>query len=241
MVLIFLAVVCGHAMGAGRIVLASLEWPPYTGADLPGEGATAEVVRKACEAAGYELEIRFYPWTRVLYEASLDPEIAGYFPEYPENLRRGRFLQSDSIGTSPLGLVTRSEVVIRWDTPEDLSKYRLGIVAGYANTPDFDELVERGVLTVDLSNSDALNLRKVLAGRVSAAVVDTNVFARLQRLDPVLSQACDELAVNDRLLAVNELVVCFRATEAGAHLRDEFNAGLARVRQKDIYQRHFGE
>jgi polar amino acid transport system substrate-binding protein len=235
------ALMWGHAMGAGRVVLASLEWPPYTGADLPGQGATAEVVRQAFRQAGYELEIRFYPWSRVLHEARLDSEVVGYFPEYPASLDHDLFLPSDTIGTSPLGLVTRREFVLRWSEPRDLARYRLGIVAGYFNTPEFDRLVERGVLTVDQSNSDALNLRKVLAGRTHAAVVDINVFERLREVDPVLRKGREQLAVHDRLLAVNELVVCFRASEAGARLRDEFNAGLARVERKDISQRRLGE
>ncbi len=30
-----------------KVVLASLNWPPYIGAELPGQGASAEVVRAA--------------------------------------------------------------------------------------------------------------------------------------------------------------------------------------------------
>lgn len=230
-----------HAVAAERVVLATLEWPPYTGESLPDGGAASAVVREAFRAMGYELELRFYPWNRVLHEARENPEIAGYFPEYPENWRRERFLKSRSIGTSPLGLASRAEVVINWRSLDDLARYTLGTVAGYANTLEFDAMAARGRLTTDASNSDTLNLRKVLAGRVDAAVVDANVFDHLRKVDPVLRAARDELAFNDRLLGINELVVCFPDTEVGARMLRILDQGLPAVDQAAIYRRHFSQ
>jgi hypothetical protein len=44
------------------------------------------------------------------------------------------------------------------------------------NTEEFDLLVASGKLRVELVADDAPKLRKVLAGRISLAVIDENVF-----------------------------------------------------------------
>lgn len=229
------------ALAADRVVLASLEWPPYTGESLPGEGATAVVVREAFRVMGYEVEIRFYPWNRVLNEARMDKEIAGYFPGYPGHRHTGVFLDSDSVGRSPLGLATRREFVLDWQTLDDLGCYTLGVVAGYANTPEFDAMVEQGRLTIDQSNTDAINLRKVLAGRVHAAVVDRNVFEHLMASDPMLRKERGELVMNEKLLGINPLVVCFSETERGRRLARILNLGLRKVDQEAIHRHHGAE
>jgi len=231
----------GLALGGERVVLATLEWPPYTGQSLPGDGATSEVVREAFRIMGYDLELRYFPWNRVLQEARQGSEIVGYFPEYPDNWRRDRFLKSRRVGVSPLGLASRAERVITWQKLADLGRYTLGTVAGYANTPEFDALVVKGELITDSSNSDALNLRKALAGRVDAAVVDRNVFAHLRKVDPVLRAEGDDLVLHDRLLGTMDLVVSFQDTEVGAELLRVFEQGLREVDQGAIYRRHFGE
>ena len=128
---------------------------------------------------------------------------------------------------------------INWQTLEDLDRYTIGTVAGYANTLEFDALAAQGRLTVDQSNTDALNLRKVLAGRVDAAIVDANVFSHLLQVDPVLREHRGELRIQGRLLAINSLVVCFPDTEQGGRLVEIFNQGLRQVDQGTIYWRHF--
>jgi polar amino acid transport system substrate-binding protein len=219
----------GTGRGAERVVLATLEWPPYTGQKLPGNGTSAVVVRDALAAVGYELELRFYPWSRAVQEASMDPDVVGFFPEYPNAERRTQFIVSDVIGKSPLGFAHRVNVAFSWNELTDLRKYRLGTVAGYVNSDEFDRLVERGELKVDTSNTDAFNLRKVLAARIEAAVVDENVFDYLMNTDPLLRQRQDEMAMCSQLLKVHDLVVCFVRTEAGAEAARKLNEGLKRI------------
>ncbi|MDN3683592.1 hypothetical protein QW180_03180 [Vibrio sinaloensis] len=43
----------------------------------------------------------------------------------------------------------------------DLKGLRIGVVQGYVNTKEFDQLVERGVLAVEASVSDSRNIHKV--------------------------------------------------------------------------------
>jgi polar amino acid transport system substrate-binding protein len=236
-----LVLTCLPVLAGERIVLATLEWPPYTGEKLPGQGACTEVVRAAFKAAGYELEVRFFPWTRVMQEARSDSGIVGYFPAYLGEWRAHGFHFSDRVGKSPLGLAQRTDVRLSWQSVVDLGRYTIGTVLGYGNTAEFDKLVHDGMIPVDLSTSDALNLRKVLGKRVDAAVIDAHVFDYLVHTDPVLAVERDTLTMHDRLLAVQDLVVCFPKTHEGERLLELFNEGLRQVPTEAIYRDCFNE
>lgn len=210
-----------------KVVLATLEWPPYTGADLPGNGASAVIVREALKAAGLELEIRFYPWSRLLNETANDPEIDGYFPEYAG--RESQYLYSAPIGKSLLGFAKRSSISRSWLSYDDLKEFRIGIVSGYVNEPKFDKMVEDGKLKISKATHDLFNLRKVLEKRIDMAVVDVDVFRYFMAKDPFLKSGRGELIIDPHLMSVNRLFVCFPKTERGEKLLRRFNEGLSKV------------
>lgn len=225
--------------GDNKIVLTSLEWPPYTGAALPRAGMSSEVVRTAFEAMGYTVEIRFFPWKRAVEKAMHDVDVAGYFPEYASAERSKYFLFSDVIGTSPVGFVEPKESPVQWKTMKDLSGYVVGTVQGYVNTEEFDRMVAEGGIRTDASVSDRFNLRKVLAGRVNVAVTDVNVFRYLSQKDGLLRKGRHMLRVNPRLLGINDLYVCFRKGNKGEALLKVFNEGLSRISVKAIQIKYF--
>ena len=228
--IILVLIICSPCFaGNKKIVLASLDWPPYSGDYLYNEGASIAVARAAFKAVGYDVEIRYYPWQRVVHEATQDNEIVGYVPEYFSEERDEKFYFSDSIGRSPVAFAERAPATIRWKTLDDLAKYTIGTVRGYVNEAHFDQMVRDKLLTVDESVSDTINLRKVLNNRVDISVVDVNVFKYLTHNDEMLSRHRSELSITNRLLTIHDLYVCFRRTADGKRLRDLFNEGLKQV------------
>jgi len=211
------------------VVLTSLEWPPYCGKSMPDGGVAGSVVRAAFAQAGYRVEILYLPWQRAVDQARNVPGVVGYFPEYDAGPRDGDFHYSDAIGSSPVGLVEVRDRPVKWDSLEDLAKYRVGTVKGYVNTETFDRMAAREAFEIDSSVSDVLNLRKVMAGRVDLAVADVNVFRYLAQTDTALSRERHRLRVNPRLLGINSLHVCFRRGPEGERLLKDFNEGLRRL------------
>ncbi|NDV24401.1 hypothetical protein [Desulfovibrio sp. JC022] len=49
------------------VTIATGEWPPYTGRNLPANGLCAEIVTEAFRVEGVKCRYKFYPWKRVLY------------------------------------------------------------------------------------------------------------------------------------------------------------------------------
>lgn len=219
-------------VAAAEIIrLASLEWPPYTGAQLPDGGESTATLKAAFAAAGYQLEVDFLPWERALALAKApNSGYAGYFPEYFSEAISTSFLFSVAIGYGPLGLAERRNQPLQWLQPADLQRYRIGTVQGYVNTQAFDQAVAAGLQPVETAGSDAQNLKKLAAGRIDAAIIDPHVMRHLLNHDASLASIKQLLAFNPRLLENKALYVCFRNGPDAARLADALAEGLARIR-----------
>lgn len=223
---LFLAPASGYSE---NIALTSLEWPPYTGADLDGSGASARVLAEALQQVGLGLEVTFLPWQRAVKMAKHDDAYVGYFPEYHAESIEEDFFFSDPIGISFLGFIERRDNPVQWTALEDLKPYTLGVVSGYVNTAEFDAMMASGGLKTDGVIDDATNIRKVAAGRIDMAVMDKFVFLYLLKTDPDLHALADTLQFNGKLLEVKKLYVCLKRNPAGQAAMAKINTGLARI------------
>jgi polar amino acid transport system substrate-binding protein len=237
---LLLALLAGAATSAQQRVvrLTSLEWPPYTGAGLPENGASVAVVRAAFEAMGYRLEVDYRPWLEAVDAASRGVDGAvGYFPEYASADVSRLWWLSAPIGRGPLGFVESARRPVRWQTLADLRPFEIGVVAGYVNTDAFDTAVRFGDLRVQRAADDRQNLQKVAEGRLRLAVMDRHVYGHLVAANPVWR---DRTRFNDRLLEDKLLHVAFRRDAAGEAALRLLNVGLTRVNATQIQARLVG-
>ena len=220
--------------------LASLDWPPYAGSSLPGGGASVTVLRAALAEMGYELEVDFYPWARVITIAADESnKYAGYFPEYFNQDIGQQYLYSDSIGSGPLGLAENTAHEVSWHSLEDLSGFSIRIVSGYVNTAEFDQMVADGALKAFPVVADKQNIRKVAYGRIDLAVIDQYVLDYMLMTDPELMPLKDKVRINNHLLENKQLFVCFKRTYP--HLADVLNEGLQRIDVARIQQEYMSD
>lgn len=225
--------------GDDKVVhLTSLDWPPYSGKDLPGGGASVQVARAAFEAMGYTLKVDFFPWSRTVTLAKdQDSKYAGYFPEYYSARVAKSFHYSDVMGSGPLGFAERTNNPVEWRTHDDLGQYPIGIVQDYVNEAEFDTRVADGRIRAQAVTSDATNLVKLVNGRIDLAVVDRNVMEYLVETDHRLQKKAGQLQFNQRMLEEKTLYICFKKTAMGEELLNVFNEGLTKIDVKAIMEK----
>ncbi len=154
--------------GTKTVKLATLEWPPYVGSDMAGYGFTSEVVAAAFKQAGYNVTVNFLPWERVLQETEDGNYDAGY-PAYYSDERAQKYLLSEPFAEGYTGFYKRKADNISYSTLEDLKDYRIGVVQGYVNSPEFDAA---DYLLKEEAIDEPTNLNKLLAGRIDLTVAD---------------------------------------------------------------------
>ncbi|NKD88117.1 ABC transporter substrate-binding protein [Haematospirillum sp. 15-248] len=222
---------------AGELRLSTLEWPPYTGEALPGAGAAAIVLQEAAKHGGDTFSAAFYPWQWAVRIGLESTGYVGYFPEYMSRDLDSQCLFSKPIGIGPLGFAQRRDRPLFWNTLDDLASVPIGTVSGYVNTADFDARVAAGRLSTDTAIDDVSNLRKVIAKRVVAAVVDHNVMAYLLKTDSSLIAEGDVLEFNSQILENKTLHVCFRKTDEGEAARARLDAALSALDVSTIFEK----
>ncbi|WP_313915883.1 transporter substrate-binding domain-containing protein [Tahibacter sp.] len=216
-----------------QVRLATLEWPPYVGSALVGQGYVAEVVRDACARHGVEVQIDVMPWARALM-LGLRGDYAGVMPEYRSTRREAEFAFSASFPGGPVGLYRRRSDAIAYahDPSDDLdaalrsvSQYRIGIVRDYINNATFDRA---SYLKREEAASDSVNLRKLAHGRVDLAFADRWVAEYLLRTDPLLRGA--ELEMLQPPIEEPALHIAWsRQSDVAAVARPACDAGLAEL------------
>lgn len=227
--------------GEPTLRLASLEWAPYVGRQLPSEGLTSAIVKAAAQQAGLNTEIAYFPWSRVLAEGLRNPEYAGYFPSFYLKEREKTCYFSNPIGTSIIGFASLRNKHFQWQQLADLHAYRIGIVQDYANGEEFDSLVKNHLLNTDAAPSDISNLRKLLANRVDVVVIDKYVLKQLLISAPEFRDVKDELVFNAHELTHFSMRICFQRNAAGLALQKQFDSGLARQNLRQLEADYFSQ
>ncbi len=185
-----------------KIVLASLNWEPYIGSNMENNGYVAELVREAFKRKGYDLEIKFMPWARVIKKAK-DGSFDGYFPEYFAEELKNNFKVSTPFPGGPLGFYKIRGTEIKFNSIKDLTPYRIGVVRGYVNTKEFDEA---DYLKKEEVKEDLLNFRKLFKKRLDLVVADK--FVGKYVVSKILPTKLQELEFVDPPLENKDLYVC---------------------------------
>ncbi|MEC5159285.1 MULTISPECIES: substrate-binding periplasmic protein [unclassified Janthinobacterium] len=206
--------------------LASLEWLPYVGPGLERGGLSGAVAAAAAAQFNYHVDIEYFPWSRAMRVGLEERHFAGYFPAYYTEERARQCYFSAPMGQSTIGLAYLKDAPLHFRSAAELSGLTIGVVAGYSNGDAFDALVKQGKLRTDTSPADSFNLKKLLAGRVRAAVVDQAVLRYLMLADPDVRKGRARIAFHEQTLAQLTLHVCFQRTPAGLKLRQAFDAAL---------------
>lgn len=211
---------------ARQVVLATTAWEPYIGPELQGQGYVAEVAREALARSGHSLLLVFLPWARAVQMAKTG-KADGYLPEYDSQKLRQQFLFSAPFPGGPVGFFKlRNRAGLRWSGLDSLKPYRLGVVRGYVNAPEFDARTD---LRKQYVNSDETNLRMLLAGRIDLMVADKYVGDALARkLSP---EAGARIEFLQPPLEEKNLFACFPAHLPGSsELLKDFNRGLKQLK-----------
>ena len=212
---------------ADTVRLTSLYWPPYTGENLAEQGASVAVARAAFAAMGHQLEVEFYPWNRAVSLAKNNELYAGYFPAY--YFRTNKLLFSDTMGSGMLGFVEQKDDPIKWRALTDLVPYKIGVVNGYRNTIEFDDMIQSGQLSAVSVLTDKQNVLKVADARLDVAVIDENVLKFLKLHDENISKVKDKVQMNKKPLVNKHLYIAFNRGEQGEKWLDIFNQGLTKI------------
>jgi polar amino acid transport system substrate-binding protein len=170
-----------------KISIATLDWPPYIGETICGQGWVQQLTISLLSSLGYEITSTFLPWARALIAVEsgdtdlLYPE---YYiePEAPSDVyastkRLDHLALSRSFPGGPVAFMKRKgeEDGFKGNLM-NLKNEKIGVVRGYQNTPEFDAHMDSGFFNTSQAVDDLMNVEKLLGNRVNLIIGDPAVI-----------------------------------------------------------------
>ncbi len=168
------------ANAAEKLRLVADPWPPFTDALLLNGGLATDIVNTALRRAGYTTLYEQVTWARAMLGLSQgrhDVLINAWFSE--ERTKIGQF--SAEYLLNRVRFIKRKESPIGTLTHEQLHKYMIAVVRGYAYAPAFDDDTE--LQKVPVQNFSTA-IRMLAAERVDLTLEDEYVARYNLAMEP---------------------------------------------------------
>lgn len=221
---LLLPVFYGNGFGQQTIRLATLEWPPYIGENLPEQGYVAELISTAFKRKGYDVTFLFMPWQRAL-DWVAKGHYEGVTPAYYTKKRAVEYSVSDPFPGAPLVFIKRKNSKIKYTQLKDLIPYKIACAYGYAYTKEFDEAK---YLQKSFTNNDTTGYRRLLFGTVDLWVADK--FIAQYTISSHLPERAIETEIIKKSLSEQKLYIMFtKKIKDYKKFTQAFNQGLSSV------------
>ncbi len=233
MMVIMLLVFSGLALAGGKeITLVTLDWQPYSGQQLKGQGFTLEIVNAAFKKAGYTVKYVFNNDWEDAYKKLDKGQYDGMCPEYYTKEKESTLMFSSYFCDSLLTLAFKKELKFKYTGVKDLVPYRLGVVKGYFNTPEIDAATNIKKVVAD---TDEANLNNLLAGKVDVIVIDRLVAQYF--FNNKYQKSMHLIDFIDKPLTMHPLFVLFPKClkESDQRMKD-FNKALEEIKKDGTYK-----
>jgi polar amino acid transport system substrate-binding protein len=219
---------------ADSVTLATTDYPPYYGPQLPQGGVIAEIAREAFRRQGYTLRIEWYPWARALKTAQ-DGSVDGLLGLWRSAERELWLDFSLPLPANQVGFFQRADAPVAFKSMGELKGRRIGIVRGYVNPKSFVD----AQLPTEEASDDTTNLRKLAAGRVDLILIDKGVARYLLR--STLPELQSRLMWLEPPIETFALYVGFtKRLPRHERLLAAFNRGLQEIEKDGTLQRLVG-
>ena len=220
--------------------LATLEWHPYTGSELPAQGAVSDVVRLTFETADIKIKLSFHAWKDAV-DVAAGGWVDGYFPGYHcKHHPTGKFIASDPISKTSLGFAFHKKKRLRhWQGLQSAAGKTVGYVKGYASTPEFEAMEKAKEIGVIRADSDSFNMQQLAKRQLDLVLIDEYVFEYLIKTDPAVMPHRKQLSFHPRPIDIKNLYLCLRDTPKHRALMARFNAALAGLNPEKLIYGYF--
>ncbi|MBA4421640.1 MAG: hypothetical protein C0390_00915 [Syntrophus sp. (in: bacteria)] len=164
------------AFASEKLRIYTNNYEPYYGENMADFGPVIKITRLAFREAGYDVEVKFRPWARVIKEGQ-DGECDVIANIWFDKGREGWMALSAAILENEIGFYKRKNDDLVFKDYADLKAkgIAIGTVRAYISPEGFDQA---GLKTEEVTE-DLLNMRKLVNHRIRLALVDRQVGAYL--------------------------------------------------------------
>lgn len=192
------------------------------------EGLYPRLIKKLFANLPYDVKIEALPWKRALY--LLDEGKVAVAGIYKNNERLKKYEYTDQIFVEKILIYAQKNKAIHFDSITDLKNYKIGVIRGWSYGQEFDDAVTRGLISIEENNSDQLNFKKLVIGRLDAVIaVEESAKLALKR-----SEFAASVRALDKPLTVNATYIAFKKQNTNNALIKAINQQIKIIDIKTI-------
>lgn len=180
MAALFLSIVLSHTATAQKaLVIASVEYAPFTSAEMENHGYVNQIIKQAFARKGIVTTFEYIPWARALRLGEEGYFEAISYAQYVED-RTAHFWFSNPIINEEFFIFTHKDTTLTaFSGMQSLSDLRLGLTRGYAYNDEVMTFANAHPDTVVMVNSDLQNFRMLSLKRIDAFPINRMVGQRI--------------------------------------------------------------
>lgn len=210
------------------VIFGDEDYPPimYQDSQSQARGVMVDAIRNFEKFSGQKVNITPTSWRRA-YEYSARGK-GGIIGLSKTKERLAIFDYSDVIFEDNVYLAVRRGKEFEFKTLDDLKNKLIGVHLGASYGDQVDQAVKAGLIKVDLSTSDVNRIRKLLRGRLDAAVVTHGQIGldAILKNDPELFASKDEFVILATPLVRDPLYLGFAKSMKMTPFINKFNQSL---------------
>ncbi|MBU2710114.1 substrate-binding periplasmic protein [Zooshikella harenae] len=214
-----------QVQGDEFITLSNGEWPPFLSKKYKKYGAGSHIVTEAFKTQGINTEYVFHPWIRSM-EMAKKGRVDATLLWSKSKEREEYFYFSNPVITLRYVFFHRVDMDFDWHNINDLKQYKIGVTRGYYYGEIIDNGIKNGVLNTEVANTDLLNFKKLITGRIQLFIIEPEIGYEL--LNQHFSGSVKSLVTNNSRPTKEKkmYVLISKESPKALYWLEKFNKGL---------------
>jgi len=172
----FLFTYCCYANQQETWKIASLQWEPHSGSQLPEQGSAIAKLRALLKTHNIALKVDFLPWKRAIRVVQSDESYLGIYPAWPEDVFP-HSITSPPIDCSTIAVFTQTDQFVTFKSIDDLfSQYNVGIISTYSYPYEIEQAVLANPERITRAHNESQLVKMLAAKRNNVAISDPKVM-----------------------------------------------------------------
>lgn len=236
--IIILLVFSINCFSEETVRLTSGEWAPYLSENLKDGGYGTSIVTAAFNAVNIDVIYDYYPWKRSFLHAKdgidLDNNtVNGTILWVETEERKKSFIYTAPVIIDYQLIYSLKSNPVNWETLDDLIGKKIGLTL-HAYYPGFANYERKDELIFLRYGGYELLFARLLSGRIDAIPYESNVASYYLRANLSEEARAKIVVCPTKLTEVRFHIIMSKAVPENKRLRDEFNRGLAIIKNNGI-------
>lgn len=213
------------------ITLAIGDWPPYTSEKNMNAKIAEAIVSEVFKLENIDVIYRYHPWKRS-YKMVKYGKYVGTFPWSYKKYREGEVIFcKEPLFKSKTVFFHLKSLDFKWETFDDLKKYKIGGVLGFSSV----NLLDSKGIKLQLVTKETLNFKKLLIKRID--ICPTTFMVGYATINDLYKPDKAALFTNNPkpLSEENMFLLISKKIPNGQQIADSFDIGLKKLKDSGKY------